>query len=121
MKASALAALLRSFRARTTITNLERLRVSTANKVSNGCVLEDRRGRIAHVQKHPIECAMVWILRNKISQLIRIPKRGERSVHHTNDLAESDLGWSTPQPPTARTPAHALHYPGMLQFEQDQT
>src|SRR5208282_1844088 len=95
-------------------------RFLVVNNVGQAGVLENTGRCVSHVQEYSVEFAMVYILRHKISQSIRIPKRGERSVHHTNDLAKSNLGWTTPQPPPARTAARALYDPGMLQFEQDQ-
>lgn len=76
---------------------------------------------ISHVQEDLVKCAVLNIPCYQHPQLIHIPKRGEWSTHHTNDVAESDLGWSTPQPPPACTAARALNDPGLLQFEQDQT
>ena len=89
--------------------------------VRNCGVVEYLCRGISHVQEHLIKRAVLNIPCDQSPQLIRVPEWCERSVHHTNDLAESDFGWSTPQPPPARTPAHALHDPGVLQFEQDQT
>lgn len=57
---------------------------------------------ISHVQEHLVQCAVLSIPCDQNPQLICVPEWREWPVHHTNDLAESDLGRVAPQSISAR-------------------
>src|ERR1700687_407886 len=81
----------------------------TADQVGQRRILQNPGGLIPHVQKHLVQGTMVRVTIDQSAQLIRIPKRRERPVNQTNDLAQPDLRWRPAQPVSALGPAHALH------------
>ena len=55
---------------------------------------------------------------DKAPQLISISKGSEGPVYEANDLAEVDVGGSTPQTVAAFRSPDTLHDAGVLEFDQ---
>src|ERR1700694_2695585 len=99
------------------------MRVSSrppADQVGQRRILQNPGGRIPYFQKHFVQGAMVGIAIDQSAQLIRIPKRSERAINQTDDLAQPDLGWRPAQAVSAFGATHALHDAGVLQFQKNQ-
>src|SRR5437660_5412822 len=63
---------------------------------------------------------MIGIGDDQAAELIRISKRCEWTVNQTNDLAEFDLRWCSPQPVAALRTPNAFHDARVLEFQQNQ-
>src|ERR1700691_6010782 len=88
----------------------------TPDDISDACTLQYFGRCIPHLQEHAIKRAMVGIGDNEAPELVGIAKRRKRAVHQSNNFAEHDFSWRSPQPVAAFRTANALHDARVLEL-----
>jgi hypothetical protein len=82
-------------------------------------VVDDRSGRVAHVQQHVEQARVAPFRADAPLQLDHVAERCQRPVHQPHHVSQNDLAGRSAQPVAALAPALADHQPCVLQKHQD--